>query len=96
LDSGHHGILESELGGCGWQARRRLLLAMLALWALPEESLEQHLSLRKPRIDAGGAADVAIGRAVLARARAAGQAEGGAQVVTVRCTFLPFGRCRVI
>lgn len=68
---------------------------MLALWALPGESLEQHLSLRKPRIEAGGAADVAIGRAVLPRAQAAGQAEGSAQVCCAPVN-LPFCRCRIM
>ena len=49
---------------------------MLALWALPEDALEQYLSLRKPRIG-GGAADVTIGRAVLPRL-ASRQGEGEA------------------
>lgn len=70
------------------QARRKLLLAMLALWALPEDYLEQYLSLRKPRLEEG-TADVAIGRAALPRTHAqvagdarstAGQPQTPAQV----------------
>ncbi len=54
---------------------------MLALWALPEDYLEQYLSLRKPRLEEGAAAaDVAIGRAILPRshALAAGDAKSAA------------------
>ena len=52
---------------------------MLALWALPEDYLEQYLSLRKPRLEEG-VGDVAIGRALLPRtyAQKAGDARSAA------------------
>ena len=46
------------------QARRKLLAAMLAMWALPEDVLEQYLVLKKPMIQDTGA-DVVVGRAIL-------------------------------
>ena len=41
-----------------------VLAAMLALWALPEDVMEQYLVLKKPMIQENGA-DVIVGRAVL-------------------------------
>lgn len=46
------------------QARRKVLTAMLALWALPEDVLEQYLVLKKPVIQDTGA-DIVVGRALL-------------------------------
>lgn len=46
------------------QARRKVLTAMLAVWALPEDVLEQYLVLSKPMIQ-DSSADVTVGRAVL-------------------------------
>jgi len=48
------------------QAQRRLLTAVAALWALPEDSLEQYLTLRKPSL-ARTDSDVHVGRANLSR-----------------------------
>ena len=49
------------------QAHRRLLSAVAALWALPQESLDQYLTLRKPSLTQT-ATDVHVGRASLPRA----------------------------
>ena len=49
------------------QAHRRLLAAVAALWALPQESLDQYLTLRKPSLTQT-ASDVHVGRASLPRA----------------------------
>ena len=48
------------------QAQRRLLTAIAALWALPDDSLEQYLTLRKPSL-AQTDSDVHVGRANLTR-----------------------------
>ena len=48
------------------QAQRRLLTAVAALWALPEDSLEQYLTLRKPSLARTDSA-VHVGRANLTR-----------------------------
>ncbi len=48
------------------QAHRRLLTAVAALWALPEDSLEQYLTLRKPALVQTDS-DLHVGRANLGR-----------------------------
>jgi hypothetical protein len=46
------------------QAKRKLLLALAALWGLGSDAVDLVTSLSKPKLQAGDA-DVAIGRAVL-------------------------------
>lgn len=46
------------------QAGAQLLRALAALWAVPEEAVQQYVALHKPAVQAG-AADLAVGRATL-------------------------------
>ena len=46
------------------QAGAQLLRALAALWAVPEDVVQQYVALHKPAVQAG-AADLAVGRATL-------------------------------
>lgn len=46
------------------QAGAQLLRALAALWAVPEDAVQQYVALHKPAVQAG-AADLAVGRATL-------------------------------
>ena len=54
------------------QAHRRLLTAVAALWALPEDTLEQYLTLRKPALVQTDS-DLHVGRANLSKSAPEGE-----------------------
>lgn len=59
---------------------------MLALWALPEDVLEQYLVLKKPMIQENGA-DVIVGRAVLPKTLTQAEQNASKKVGTMNPTM---------
>lgn len=81
----------------GAQARRAVLTALAALWALPADRAEWLTQLHKPELR-GGPSEVAIGRAVLPvvadeRARREG-ASSAVRSRAIACGAVAYSGCR--